>query len=223
MKKLSLVLLILIGLGLASIAQIDTDQLSLDISKADAANMQKLGAFLWKKASVVTVDGEEKANTLNEISIAADGTIDITNLDSKSTVKKKRGVRGKIQQSTAQSNTEYAQGAIEHALAYTYMTKGQLLDFFGKADITEKDGVIEASASDVLVKGDNLTVKVESATKLFLYKKFSSTMGEDPLSGEISYAKFTSGISHVSTSTLKLPAKKAVINSKNKDYVQKVQ
>ena len=223
MKKLPLILLILIGLGLTSIAQIDTDQLSLDIAKADAANMQKLTAFIWKKASVVTVDGEEKANTLNEISIAEDGTIDITNLDSGSTVKQKRGVRGRIQQSTAENNTEYVQGAIEHALAYAYMTKGQLLDFFGKAKITEKDGVIEASASDVLVKGDNLSMKVESATKLFLYKKFSTTMGDDPISGEISYAKFTSGISHVSTSTLSLPSKKAVINSKNKDYVQKVQ
>ena len=215
-------MLVLIGFGLASIAQIDTDQLSLDISKADAANMQKLKAFIWKKASVVTVDSEEKVNTLNEISIAEDGKIDITNLDSESTVKQKRGIRGKIQQSSAKSNTEYVQGAIEHALAYTYMTKGQLLDFFGKADIIEKDGVIEASASDVLVKGDSLTVKVESATKLFLYKKFSSTMGKDPISGETSYDKFTSGISHVSASTLTLPAKKAVINSKNRDYVQKV-
>lgn len=222
MKKLSLILLILTGLGLTSIAQIDTDQLSLDISKADAANMQKLRAFIWKKASVVIVDGEEKVNTLNEISIAENGTINITNLDSESSVKQKRGVRGKIQQSTAKNNIEYVQGAIEHALAYTYMSKGQLLDFFAKADITEKDGVIEASASDVLVKGDNLTVRVESATKLFLYKKFTSTMGDDPISGEVNYDKFTSGIKHVSTSTLTLPAKKAVINSKNRDYVQKV-
>lgn len=220
MKKL--LVLILMGVWISSFAQIDTDQLSLDISKADAANTEQLKAFIWKKSSVVTVDGEEKVTTLNEISISDDDKINITNMDAQTTVKQKRGIRGKIQQSTAENNTEYVQGAIEHALAYAYMTKGQLLDFFGKADIKEEDGIIEATASDVLVKGDNLTVKVESTSKLFLYKKFSSKMGDDPISGEISFDKFKSGISHVSKSTLTLPAKKAVINSSNRDYVQKV-
>ena len=61
------------------------------------------------------------------------------------------------------------------------------------------------------------------ATKLFTYKKFSSNMGEDPISGEIFYDTFKSGISHVSKSSMNLPAKNAVINSTNRDYVQKVQ
>ena len=220
MKKLSLILSIFVGLS--TFAQVDRDQLSLDISEADAANTEKLKAFLWKKASVVTIDGEEKMNMLNEISIGEDNKINVTNLDAQTSVKQKRGIRGKIQQSTAENNSEYMQGAIEHALAYIYMSKGQLLDFFSKAEITDKDGVLEATASDIFVKGDKLTVKVESATKLFLYKKFSSTMGEDPISGEIKYKKFTTGVSHVTESTLNLPAKKAVIKSSNRDYVQKV-
>lgn len=220
MRLLTLALLMLFET--ASFAQIDNDQLALDISKSDAANMENLKAFIWKKESVVTVDGVQKLTLLNEISISDDDKINITSIDAETTVSQKRGIRGKVQQSTAESNSEYMEGAINHAFAYTYMTKGQLLDFFDKADIKEKDGIIEATASDVFVKGDNLTVKVESATKLFIYKKFNSTMGEDPIDGEITYKKFTSGISHVSESTLNLPAKKAVIKSKNRDYVQKV-
>lgn len=220
MKLLNLVIILLFGT--ASFAQIDSDQMALDISKSDAANMENLKAFIWKKESVVTVDGVQKLTLLNEISISDDDKINITNIDAETTVSQKRGLRGKVQQSTAEGNSEYMEDAINHALAYTYMTKGQLLDFFDKADIKEKDGIIEATASDVFVKGDNLTVKVESATKLFIYKKFTSTMGEDPIDGEIMYKKFTSGISHVSESTLNLPAKKAVIKSENKDYAQKV-
>ncbi len=223
MKKLSLILLILTGLGLASIAQIDTDQLSLDISKADAANMQALKAFIWKMESVVTVDGAQKATALNEFSIEEDGKVSVTNLSTDTDVKQKRGLRGKAQASSAQNSLDYVQHAIDLYTQYAFMSKGQLLDFFDKAVITEKDGVIEATSSDVLMKGDKLTVKVESATKLFIHKEFSSLMGEDPISGKIDYSKFSSGISHVSTSALTLPAKKAVINSKNKDYVQKVQ
>jgi len=223
MKKLSLILLILIGLGLTSVAQIDTDQLSLDISKADAANMQALKAFIWKMESVVTVDGAQKATALNEFSIEDDGKVSVTNIDSHTDVKQKRGIRGKVQASTAQGNLDYVQHAIDLYTQYAFMSKGQLLDFFDKAVITEKDGIIEATSPDVLVKGDKLTVKVESDTKLFIHKEFSSVMGEDPISGKIDYGKFKSGISHATSSVLNLPEKKAVINSKNKDYVQKVQ
>lgn len=221
MKKV--ITLILIGMCFSAYSQIDRDQFALDVSKADEANMGKLTAFLWKKASVVTVDGEVKANILNEISITNDGKIEVTNLDASTTVKQQRGIRGRIQSSTAENNSEYMEGAINHAMAYIYMSKGQLIDFFDKAKITDQDGIVEATATDVLVKGDKLTVKIESATKLFIHKEFTSTMGEDPISGQISFGKFKSGISHVTTSNMNLPAKKAVISSNNKDYVQKVQ
>ena len=55
MKKL--ILLLAMGAWMVTFAQVDRDQLSLDISKADAANTEQLKAFIWKKASVVTVDG----------------------------------------------------------------------------------------------------------------------------------------------------------------------
>ena len=222
MKKLSILLLFLIGLGLTAFAQLDRDQLSLDISKADAANMEQLKAFIWKQESVVTVDGEHKATALNEFSIGEDGKVSVTNIDSDTDVKQKRGLRGRAQANAAENSLDYVQKALDLAIEYSFMTKGQLLDFFGKADITEKDGVIEATASDIFIKGDKMTVQVEAATKLFLKKEFSTLMGDDPINGEIVYGKFSSGISHATTSMLNLPGKNAVINSKNKDYVQKV-
>lgn len=221
MKKQLLIMIALI-FGFTSWAQIDRDQLSLDISKADATNMEKLKSYIWKKESVVSIDGEEKMDMLSEISVNSDNSVNITTIDSHSDVKQKRGIRGKIQHSSAENNAEYMEGAVKHAMAYMYMSKGQLLDFFSMAEITENDGILIAVGSDVLVKGDKLTLQVDKKSKLFLYKKFESTMGEDPVSGEINYAKFKSGVTHVSTGTLNLPAKKAVIQSTNRDYVQKV-
>ncbi len=221
MKKL--VIITLFGICATAYAQVDRDQLILDISKADATNTEQLKAFMWKKASVVTVDGVEKLTTLSEFSFDEEGKLEATNIDASTTVKQKSGVRGRIQQNAAEDNLDYVEKALEVAVAYAFMTKGQLLDFFGKADIKENDGVIEASAKDVYMKGDNLTIKVESATKLFLYKKFSSFVGEDTVEGELIYDKFSSGISHVSKSSLNMPAKKAIINSVNKDYVVRVQ
>jgi hypothetical protein len=208
---------------LFAFAQVDRDQLSLDISKADAANTEQLKQFIWKRASVVTVNGVVKMNTLSEFKFDETGKIIVKNIDAESTVKQKPGVRGAIQQNAAEDNMDYVQKALELSLKYTFMSKGELLDFFGKAEITEKDGIIEATAKDVFVKGDVVTVKVESATKLFIHKKFSSLLGTDPISGEINYGKFSSGISHGTTTVLNLPVKGAVINSENKDYTVRVQ
>lgn len=219
----NLISVFLIGICLSSFAQIDLDQLSLDISKADAANTEQLKQFIWKRASVVTVNGAVKMNTLSEFKFDEAGKLVVKNIDAETTVKQKPGVRGAIQQNAAEDNMDYVQKALELSLSYTFMSKGELLDFFGKAEITEKDGIIEATAKDVFVKGDVVTIKVESSTKLFLHKKFSSLLGTDPISGEINYGKFSSGISHGTTTVMNLPAKKAVINSENKDYTIRVQ
>lgn len=219
----NIILLFMLPFCLSTYAQVDTDQLSLDISKSDAANTEQLKAFIWKKYSVVTVDGEVKLNTTTEFSFDDKGELQTKMIESKSAVKQKKGLRGHIQKSTEDENLDYAQKALELAIAYTFMSKGQLLDFFDKAVITEKDGIIEAAAKDVFVKGDSLNVRVESSTKLFLSKTFSSFLDKDPVSGSIEYEKFTSGISHGSKSTLNLPAKNAVINSENKDYSQRVE
>lgn len=220
MKKL--VLLLFMGICLTAFTQIDRDQLALDIAKADAANLEQLKSYIWKQESVVIVDGAEKLTTLNEFSIDEDGKVNVHNVDSHTDVKQQRGIRGRIQANTAESNIDYVENALKLALKYAFISKGQLIDFFGKAEITEKDGIIEATAKDIYMKGDKLTLKVESDTKLFVEKEFSSMMGEDPVNGNIMYDKFTSGISHTKSSVLNLPAKQAVINSKNIDYLEKV-
>ena len=203
-------------------AQIDKEQFALDVSKADAANTEKLKGFIWKRHSTATVDGVEKATVINELSFGDDGKIHVTQIDAETTVRQKRGVRGAIQQSVAEDNVDYVEDALEMALAYSFMSKGQLLDFFEQSTITENDLNYEITGENVLKQGDKLTVVVEKGTKLFLSKKFSSTLGEDPISGELNYGKFQSGISHGTTTVLNLPGKNAVINAKNQDYTQRV-
>ncbi len=102
------------------------------------------------------------------------------------------------------------------------MSKGELLDFFEKATVTEKDGVIEATGENIKVKGDRLTILIDPKTNLFINKKFSSLLGKDPIDGEIKYEKFSSGINHASTTFMNLPAQKAKIDAKNQDYSQRV-
>ena len=220
MKKILLIIFILPSL-LCS-AQIYKNQLALAVNKADEANTEQLKAFIWKRKSDVSIDGTVKLTTITEFSYDAAGKLQAKIVDAESSVKQKGGIRGKIQQNAAEDKVDYVGKALELSLAYTYMTKGQLLDFFGKATITEKGGIIEATGGDVYVKGDKLTILIDSSTKLYLNKKFSSLLGKDPIDGEIKYEKFSSGINHGSSTILNMPAQKMKIDAKNQDYSQRV-
>lgn len=205
-----------------SYAQVDKDQLALTISKADDANTEKLKAYIWKRKSVVSIGGEVKLTALTEFSFDEKGELQAKMVDAESSVQQKPGLRGRAQQSAAEDKVDYVSKALELSLAYTYMTKGQLLDFFSKATVIEKDGIIEATGVDVYVKGDKLTILIDKKTNLYTKKIFSSLLGKDPIDGEINYEQFSSGVNHGSTTLLNMPAQKMKIDAKNQDYSQRV-
>ncbi|MEK6782431.1 MAG: hypothetical protein AABY93_12045 [Bacteroidota bacterium] len=220
MKNLFLVLSVCVTT--LCIAQIDKEQLALTISKADDANTEKLKAYIWKRKSDVSIGGERKLTTITEFSFDEQGKLQAKMVDAESSVKQKPGLRGKAQKSAAEDKMDYVGKALELSLAYTFMTKGQLLDFFGKATVTEKDGVIEATGENIYVQGDKLTILVDKKTNLYTNKTFSSLLGKDPVNGEINYEKFSSGVNHGSTTLLNMPAQKMKIDAKNQDYSQRV-
>nr|MCU0369457.1 hypothetical protein [Cyclobacteriaceae bacterium] len=201
MKKLLSVILLFYVLPVAY-AQSDKDKLALAINAADEANTKQLMQYIWKRKSDVSIGGEHKLTTITEFSFDDQGKLQAKIVDAESSVKQKPGLRGKAQQSAAEDKMDYVGKALELASAYTFMTKGQLLDFFTKATITEIDGVIEATSADVYVKGDKLTIWVDKKTNLYIKKKFSSLMGKDAIDGEINYEKFSNGVNHGSTTVL---------------------
>jgi len=203
-------------------AQIDKDQLALAINKADEANTEKLKDFIWKRKSDVSVEGTLKLTTITEFSFDEAGKLQAKMVDAQSSVKQKPGIRGKMQENAAEDKMDYVSKALELSLSYTYMTKGELIDFLGKATVTEANGIITATGENVKVKGDKLTVLVEKSTNLYLNKKFSSLLGKDPIDGEIKYEKFSSGVNHGSVTLLNMPAQKTKIDAKNQDYSQRV-
>lgn len=222
MKSKIQLLILTVLISVVGFAQVDKEQLALAISKADDANTEKLKEFIWKRKSDVSIGGELKLTTITEFSFDDQGKIQAKLVDAESTVKQKPGLRGRAQQSAAEDKADYAGKALELSLAYTYMTKGQLLDFFSKATVTEKDGIIEATGENIYVQGDKLIIHIDKKTNLYLDKKFSSLLGKDPIDGEIKYEKFSSGVNHGSTTVLNMPAQKMKIDAQNQDYSQRV-
>lgn len=222
MKRL-LTFVTLIATTMLIYGQIDKEQLALDVSKADEANTEALKEFIWKRYSTTTVNGEEKAKLITEFKFNEEGEVVATIVGGESNVQQKGGVRGRIQENAIEENMKYVSDALKLSMAYTYMSKGQLLDFFEKASVVEDNGVITASAPDVYIKEDSLTITIDSKTKLYISKVFLSSMGNDPVSGQIQYETFQSGVNHGSETTLNLPARNAVIVAKNKEYTKPVE
>lgn len=220
--SMKVVLFALCMTALTGYSQTDKDKLALAINSADEANTKQLMQFIWKRKSDVSINGEVKLTTITEFSFDEQGKLQAILVDAESSVKQKPGLRGRAQQNAAEDKMDYVGKALELSLAYTYMTKGQLMDFFSKATITEKDGVIEATGENVYVKGDKLTMHIDKKTNLYLDKKFSSLLGKDPIDGQINYEKFSSGVNHGSTTMLNMPAQKMKIDAKNQDYSQRV-
>ena len=123
-------------------AQVDKDQLALAINAADEANTKQLMSYIWKRKSDVSINGQLKLTTITEFSFDAQGKLQAKMVDAQSSVKKQPGLRGKMQQNAAEDKADYVQKALELSLAYTFMSKGQLIDFFSKATVTTKDWII---------------------------------------------------------------------------------
>ena len=222
MKK-KLFLLIGLSLALFTNAQIDKTDLALKVSKADDANLEKLKSYIWKRQSVVSINGQVKLTTITEFKFDENGDLQTEVVDAESTVKKKPGLRGAAQQSAAEDKLDYVEKSLKIALAYTYMSKGQLIDFFDKSTVEKNGDVYTVTGQDVYLKGDKLVVLIDAKTNLFIKKTFSSFVYKDALSGEILYETFSNGTSHGSTTTMSMPAQSMTIVAKNQDYTIRVQ
>jgi hypothetical protein len=203
-------------------AQTDKDQLALSVSKAEDQNLAKLKEYIWKRSSKAFVDNQLKLTTVTEFSFDQAGKLVTNVVDAETTVKQKPGLRGAVQKNAAEDKMDYIEKALGLSLKYAFMTKGELIDFFDKATITEKDGLILAEASNVYLTGDKLLVKIDPATHLFVYKEFSSLLGQDPVDGKLSYDKFSNGTMHGTTTILNMPAQKMKIEGTNQDYTVRV-
>jgi hypothetical protein len=221
MKHLTIILALSMTCGVL-FGQLDKTQLSLAVAQAEAANMKQLASYVWKRHSTATVKGEKKATVVTEFSFDATGKLQSTVIDAESAGKDMRGIRGHIQDNKKEEAAEYVEKALQIALSYSFMSKGELVDFFDKAAVTESDGFIKAVASNVLVPKDTLTVLIDPKTNLFVHKQFSSFVGEDPIKGELGYAPFSNGVMHGTETSLQLPAKGIVISGINQDYTQRV-
>jgi hypothetical protein len=220
--KLFFIISLLILSGNFLLAQNDKEQLALKVARAEEQNLTKLKEYIWKRNSNVFLEDQLKLTTITEFKFDESGKLVTTVIDSKTTVQKKPGLRGAAQQSAAEDKLDYIQKALELSVSYAFLSKGELVDFFDKATISEKDGKLEAIASSVLVPGDRLVLLIDPESSLIVFREFSSLLGNDAITGMLYYDKFSNGTVHGSVTTINLPVQKMRLEGANQDYTIRV-
>lgn len=225
MNRITIALALCATISATHAQDIDKTKLALEVSAANEANITKLKDYIWKRKSDAYVNKELKLTTLAEVKFTADGKMENKLIDAGTTVQAKPGLRGRAQQGKAEESLDYIEKAATLMLHYSYMSKGELVDFFDKATVTTgADGRLQATAANVLQTGDQLTLLIDPATHLFVRKTFKAKSGADPIEGTVDYDTFkSSGINHVTKSYLMMPAKAMQVNTENIDYTQRVQ
>ena len=136
--------------------------------------------------------------------------------------RKKRGMRGRAQEDQLAAGEAFLENVAATTGAYIFMSKGQEVDFFDKATITDgtgKDaGRMIVTAKDVLAAGDVVTKYIDPET-LFPGKiVFETTVDGSAIKAEVLLRAIESGPNVPRMATINVTADGRVITTEFLEY-----
>jgi hypothetical protein len=223
MKKIvSAILLPLFTVQFAG-AQTDKTQLSLAISKAYTTNLEQIKQHVWKRKTEVYVDGSLALTLISDFSFDANGALQVKVVDSKSSMETKGGpIKQSMAKNKAEEMKDYWGNALELVAKYMFMSKGDMVDFFDKATVTENSNEVLASAKNVYVKNDQLDLTVDKTSLMYKSQSIKTFIGADAVNCGVTYKKLSNGLNAADVMTLELPAQKMKVVATNYDYAKKL-
>ena len=198
----------------------DKTQLALDIAEAQQVNTKNLMNYSWQRSSKVYMDGEEKLHQLVKVWFNSEGEMDGSVLSSESSVQKKRGVRGKMQQNKGEDLANLLAESVNLSLKYVFLSKGNWIDLMDKAEVNIEDGVVKIDAKDVLVQGDEVHYIIDDSTKLFKSIALSSAVKDKPITATMDFKTMSDGTNHPDVTEIAIPSQSLKIVAENIDYIK---
>jgi hypothetical protein len=100
------------------------------------------------------------------------------------------------------------------------MTKGTLVDVFDRATIAQTEGSVDVSAGGIFVKGDELFMSVDPASKLARKLTFKTTLDQDTITGVVTFAKMENGPNKPTQLEIQVPTQAIVIKSETYNWIE---
>ena len=165
-------------------------------------------------------EGELKATILNEMRFNTEGELESTNIGGESYVEKKRGLRGRMQQSKMEDFAEYLQSVLDQSFKYIFMSKGTLVDVFDRGDIKHTKDSIDIRGKNIFIKADSLYMSLDPDTKLASMLSFSTMLGEDRINGQVKMKRIEDGPNRPIQLEIDVPGKAINITSETYDWIE---
>ena len=220
-KRWILVTAICVSAAASAVAE-ESAELGLRHATARQASVEQLKQFTWQTDTMLLQGGEAKvhvtvANRLNE-----KGEMVQTVETAETNVRKKRGLRGRSQAQKADEVGQLVNQIVVTMASYIFMSKGQEVDFFDKATITDGTG---ADAGKLVVQGANVSVPGDLVTKwidpetLYTTKiTFEAVINEVAVLGEVLFRPIENGPNVPRMATVDMPSMEGVMSTEFLEY-----
>lgn len=201
--------------------EVNATDLALKISEMQANNMVSLKKYSWKRSSKIEVEGELKLVIVTQFRFDTEGKLEATQISNEWKVEKKSFIAGKKQKSAMEESQKIAEEAFNLLNQYIFMSKGQMVDFFDKADIGKsgENGAIEITANNVLIEDDKVVQMVDEKTLLVRSMIVKSILDTDNLTGTYKFETLKDGTNRPAQIIVEIPTREMKIVMENFDYI----
>ena len=199
----------------------DPAAVAMEANKVKTESLTALKAFSWKMRSELSQNEESQVVVLNQLRFDNEGKLQVTNISTESNIQKKKRLKGRKQKSALEDAGKFLEKTVNLALSYVFMTKGELVDYFEKAAISNgENNTIVVRAKDIRVQHDGLEMILDNETYVEKAINFTSEVDGSPISGEVVFKTMEDGPNYAANMVITIPEKNVKIVSENFDYLK---
>lgn len=216
--------------GAGLLAQENAVEMALDYSRSLKQNRVLMKEYSWKSRVEIEIEGEKKAAQIAHIRFNTDGELERTVVASESDVKKKRGIRGRIQRKKQQETRELVQTVAKLLMRYELPSTGTMVDFFERSGIDRaaaEGGPIRISGEKMIKSGDEVTIWIDAETQrpteLVVHTwvpKEEDSEDRVRVDSKTEYGTLGNGAAYPKKTTVKIPALEMHLEIEQFDHIK---
>ena len=200
----------------------DQAELGLRYAKVQQESLELIKQYTWQSSTKVTKAGEIKVEVTVDNRLNEKGEMVQEVESAEVNARRKRGMRGRAQDEQLAAGEAFLEKVAATTGAYIFMSKGQEVDFFDKATITDGTGTdagkTVVTAAGVLSSGDTVTKHIDPATLHPSKILFTTTIDGTAVTGEVLLRAIEEGPNVPRMATITVTANDQVIETEFVNY-----
>lgn len=222
MRRSTLTVLITVLVAAAAAASAGSSVSAERLADAAQKNAAALRQYSWKMQMEMTADDAVQPAKVYHVRYDDHGNLQQTLLTKQEPNKAAwYAIRGRIKKKRERELGEWSVRLAEQIKRYTTPTRGQMLDFYGKAKTSKTaDGAIRYTALGFLEPDDTATFWIDAASGQVDRFGFMTMLDGLKVLGEVEYGRLDDGTRYAENITVEVPEKRVRAVVETFDYIR---